>query len=196
MGRRHKGGWVSEFNEEPLPNIDTTNKVFIETPILLTIGKAAPIAFPSNPHQSYNGSSRVNANSPIRLESSRDGAVCPNPPATVEYELSERPTWKEIDEYISECKCYGFGRGTIVARRYASTWRQTNPTEWGMITYITRQPTPTSGPFKGPFNVKWFDFGGTPKEERAWAEDLLVIHAALDDDIVKAICENQGVTIP
>lgn len=190
MGRRYKSPpWTSDYPDGPVEGVDTLNKVFFETPQVINVG--TPVQPPT--YSMSGGYNSTSSSSVVRLASSRILSICPerDQPAEVVYELSPRPTNAELEQYLKECLSFGIGRGAIVSRRYATQWRRENPTEWGIISYTLNQ-VPYSGDFTGPFNVLWFDpSSNAPKQEKAWAEDLILIHAMLPEVLLKTIIYNQ-----
>lgn len=128
---------------------------------------------------------------PVRLRSSHKQGPNYNPPESVVYPLSLRPTQEEATEYIRLRKVDGFGEGTIVARRYAEYWKAKWHGNWGIIKRVIGYvPHITSTPWN-PYVVQWFE--QQTSEESAWAEDLVVIHCTLDKDLLEDILEAQGI---
>lgn len=130
---------------------------------------------------------------PVRLKSSHKMARY-TPPERVHYLLTQRPPKNDVDEYIRMMKVDGFGEGAIVARRYADDWRARWHTNWGIITSIYGTVPFDPKDAYAPYKVRWFDTSsipGAPDIEGAWAEDLIVIHAALDKDLLASIIEHQ-----
>lgn len=110
------------------------------------------------------------------------------PPAKVPYLLEKYPTPAEIKDYLELAAQNGFGEGAIVTRRWAKEggdhrWVQ----QWGTIIICHKV---RSGGMAGwaPFAVKWHLLG---EIEQVWAEDLYVIHAALDEQTLDSIVEAQ-----
>lgn len=113
-------------------------------------------------------------------------------PKEIEYALEERASYHEIVNYLRENEIKGYGEGAVVARRYASSYRWKFPSQWGVI-MLSRKHTTSNFPY-APYMVKWFD-EKAPQDEPAWAEDLIVIHACIDEAYLRDIVESQGVVM-
>jgi hypothetical protein len=109
------------------------------------------------------------------------------PPDDVVYGLSDWPKQVEIDDYLQRWAVAGFDEGAVVCRRYQQENRWKYPHQWGVI-MIRYEQQPANAPYR-PFSVKWF---GDLSIEQAMAEDLFIIHAALDESVLKDIIEEQG----
>lgn len=165
---------VEAFHISPLPEFDTGGRPG---------GRQAP-----GPEGYYQ------TKGPVRLRSSHK-MVRYNPPEVVEYLLTQRPTQDDADEYIRMHKVEGFGEGAIVARRYAETWRARWHTNWGVINRVVQNVPWDAKDAWAPYIVKWFDVANllnASDMEPVWAEDLFVIHAALDKDVLESILEQQA----
>jgi len=112
------------------------------------------------------------------------------PPKDVVYDISEFPTQKEVNDYITRMSICGFGEGAIVTRRYQPKNRWKYPYQWGVIQSMFNI-VPSNGTYR-PFTVKWFANGDS---ESAWGEDLVVIHQAMDEDLISDIVESQGIDV-
>jgi hypothetical protein len=125
-----------------------------------------------------------------RLRSSHDirGYV---PPQGLEYPIGRYPNKVDADAYVAMWRVQGFGPGAIVTRRYQPIEQYSRLWKWGFISFA-RQYSP-SGPFE-PFFVRWFD--DKDNGESAWAEDLVLIHAAIDYPMLRDILEQQDVQLP
>lgn len=194
MGRRYKNPpWEPEFNDQPVDGVDTANKVFFEAPKVITIGTSEYMTTSCGSRTTTTvGTPGVLSDSPVRLASSRLARICPasEQPKTVVYELGLHPSNEELTEYLKHHSEWGFDKGAIVARRYAQNWRRTQCTEWGVITYVQDVAPHSSVDFRGPYNIQWFD---NAKEcERGWAEDLIIIYAALPKDVLEMVITTQG----
>lgn len=131
---------------------------------------------------------------PVRLISSHR-IMRYNPPERVHYLLTQRPSQSDAEEYLRMMKVEGFGDGAIVARRHAEPWRVRWHTNWGIITRVVGHVPWSSKDAWAPFIVKWLDVSplqNVSETEPAWAEDLYVIHAALDKDLLESIIEHQA----
>ena len=131
---------------------------------------------------------------PVRLPSSKhmDNHTY-KVPEKVHYLLTQRPSNTDIVEYISIQKADGFAEGAVVSRRHQAEWRFKWYTYWGIITRVHGNcPLPSKEAY-APFRVKWFNPEHNVTDEDAWAEDLVVIHAALDKETLASILEEQGV---
>ena len=113
------------------------------------------------------------------------------------YLLTNRPPQEEADSYLKMMAVDGFGEGAIVSRRFQPNWKHKWHGNWGMITrvigFVPHAPT---DPWN-PYFVKWFSKDGiqAPDEEFCWAEDLVIIHAALDKITLEQILEEQDVDL-
>jgi hypothetical protein len=107
--------------------------------------------------------------------------------------MDVHPTVREISDYLDQAQIEGFSDGAIVARKWAKASYWMHPPMWGIIlmtkSYLPHDPKD----LYSPFTVKWFHNNAV---EGVWKEDLLVIHAALDKDLLKDLLEVQGVTVP
>lgn len=195
MGRRSKGPFLD--GTEPVEGIETVGKVFFEMPQVITVGKAEP---EPNHYPYYNRQSSVSNNvitedlkatvGKVRLLSSRNYQVCNTPPDEVEYRLSQLPMYTDCQEYLRIMRIAGFGVGAVVTRRFQSEWRYKGVSHWGIITFETGHPN--SAQAWAPYTVKWFDAIGSATE-KAWAEDLVVIHAHMDNAYLESMLEDQGI---
>lgn len=135
--------------------------------------------------------------SPVNLVNYRDRTNCRlysiknghnyDPPEKINYLLEQHPNGEEIGDYLKLKSLEGFGEGAIVTRR----WHTSNGHRWAQMwgTIILVHKTPRGGIANWtPYAVKWHQLG---EVEQAWAEDLLVIHAALDNDQLDSIVEAQ-----
>lgn len=201
MGKRSRGPFVEVDGTEPVEGVETKGKVFFEKPLLCLVGKADDI----KPHY-YPVGRRVDLtpNEPqedrnakigrVRLMSSRNLPICDSPPESVEYGLSQYPTFGDVKEYLREKRIEGYGQGAVVVRKYQAKWRFKSPHQWGIILYEIASPM-GHVPW-APYNVTWFsEEQRVPGGERAWAEDLLIIHSHLDDTYITDILISQGANI-
>jgi hypothetical protein len=197
MGRRWKPQLPEPDGTEPVEGIETKERVYFEKPTLVLVGKAEE-EYSARNHYS-GGTSRVNEflredearslQSRVRLTSSRNVTMCTNQPDFVTYPLTMYPTYNEAQDYLKQNKIHGYGPGAIVTRRFANQWRFRNVHQWGVILYETGNPT-----FQqrwSPYEIKWFEAGSST--EKAWAEDLVIIHACLSDDVLTDLLECQGI---
>lgn len=191
MGKRYRGPVLD--GTEPVEGVETKGKLYFEMPQVITIGKPKPTYTPvsSSPASHVNGTV---PNSVVRLDSSKQYAICPfhNQPKTVDYDLGLRPSYEELKRYLQKYEIMGYGKGSVVTRRYQTPWRYKDPHQWGIIIYTVNSAAYGTD-FKGPYCVRWFD-NVNQKEERAWAEDLVVIHTCLSKEMIEDILESQGVT--
>ena len=114
-------------------------------------------------------------------------------PDKVTYGCSERPSYQESHEYVERQQIHGFGKYAIVARRWAHPIRFLHGHQWGMIIQLNYVAFIHDMSPWAPYVVRWF--AKESVEEKAWAEDLIVIHAALDDENLLEIAEAQSVDI-
>lgn len=164
---------VEAFHQSKLPEFDT--------------GGARGGHQPPGPEEYYR------TEGPVRLRSSHHLPRY-TPPEKHHYLLTRRPPQIDADEYIRMMKVEGFGEGAVVARRFADHWRARWHANWGTITRVTQNVPWDAKEAWSPYVVKWWDvsnFNGVADTEPAWAEDLLVIHAALDKDVLESILEHQ-----
>jgi hypothetical protein len=114
-------------------------------------------------------------------------------PVFVTYGMDQHPTVREISDYLDQAEIEGFSDGTIVARKWAKASYWMHPPMWGII-LMTKSYLPTDPKdLYSPFTVKWFHNNAV---EGVWKEDLLVVHAALEKDLLKDLLEVQGVIVP
>lgn len=179
---------------EPVEGVDTKDCVFFEKPTLILVGKAeepeviTPLVTPVNGHLITDEQAR-SLISPVRLHSSRQFQMCNNPPKQVHYPLTMFPTNSEAQEYLRIAAIAGFDTGAIVTRRWQNPWRYKNVHQWGVILYTIGHP-----PYQqrwSPFEVKWFE--AATQSEKAWAEDLVVVHATLSEALLDDVLESQGI---
>lgn len=199
MGQRYKPEPELD-GTEPVDGVVTEGRIFFEKPKLFLVGKAEE---PSPPRSHYprgatsgtsaSDLSEVEARSTSsrpRLASSRTYVVCQTPVMNVEYPLTMYPKIDEATAYLKQAHINGFGPGAIVTRRHQNNWRYTNVHQWGVILFEIANP-----PFNqrwNPFEVKWFE--NQTSIERAWAEDLIVVHAYMDKKYLLDLLESQGIT--
>jgi len=125
-----------------------------------------------------------------RLISSKN-AMNSRVPKEVQYLLTPHPSLQEVQDYLDLKRVEGFGEGAIVCRKWAAKGHHKWSQQWGTIMLVHKIPRGMMAPYH-PYSVKWHMIG---EIEQAWAEDLIVIHAALDDDTLDAIAEAQGVEV-
>jgi hypothetical protein len=113
------------------------------------------------------------------------------PPSGLEYHLARWPSSLDADAYLEIMRVQGFGAGAIVTRKHQPYTFMKRIPRWGVIMF---ECTYTSSIEWQPYYVKWFSAADEP--EHAWAEDLFLIQAALDDSMVDTILEQQGCEIP
>jgi hypothetical protein len=113
-------------------------------------------------------------------------------PETVQYACSKWPTARESSEYVVRQEIHGYSVNSIVARRWSHPMRFLYGHQWGIIIHVFRVPPKGNEPWS-PYGVRWFN--NSEIEEPAWAEDLIIIHQALDSDFILQIAEEQGVDI-
>ena len=158
-------------------------KLYFDPPVVHEIVNKSPVT------QVKHFSAEDQNFSPVRLKSSGFPRVV-DMPQHVEYALGNFPSYNEVQEYILRAEIAGFGRGSIVCRRWDIRGRWKHPHTWGMITFTHTRPN--SGAKWSPFTVKWFDDTDAQSQiEAAWMEDLVVIHACLDEGVLYDILETQ-----
>lgn len=113
-------------------------------------------------------------------------------PENVKYGCGQHPTARETIDYIGRNEVQGFGKWAIVARRWSHPMRFVHGHQWGMIVDVHNVPVVGLVQPWFPYTVRWLTSGN---EELAWAEDLVVIHQALDGDMLLDIIEQQGVDV-
>ena len=112
------------------------------------------------------------------------------PPVGIEYHLSRWPNKMDVDAYLEMFRVQGYDKGAIVCRKYQTFESHKLVHRWGVI--LLTHNFMTAAEYK-PFCVKWFGDGTV---ESAWGEDLLLLHAALDEHILNDILEEQGIEVP
>ena len=133
--------------------------------------------------------SKVNIDGNCRLVSSHEIRNY-TPPTGLEYALPRWSSKLDGDAYVEMFKVQGYGVGAVVTRRHQPLEHMDKVYHWGVITFVTRHMSTT--PWQ-PYFVKWFGDGAG---EHAWAEDLVIIHAALDRDVLGSVFEAQDITLP
>lgn len=109
-------------------------------------------------------------------------------PEKIAYLLEEHPSAKEIADYHQLRHEDGWGERAIVARRWAPMENLMLPNSWGVI--ILEHKLERGGAAKwSPYSVRWMILGDI---ESCWAEDLVLIHPALDNAHLRDILEVQG----
>jgi hypothetical protein len=199
MGRVRNQRTITLDGTEPVEGVETKGKLFFEKPILTVVGKEEIPVVQSYHHNSPMNTSRSihdnvgNPNSkvgPVRLLSSHNYQVCTQErrPKEVEYALNQYPTHNQVLEYLKLKRVDGFGTGAVVARRYQNEWRYKVVHQWGIIMFEIANPTMHQ--LWAPYSVKWLE---GDVSEKAWAEDLVVIHSHMDMDYITDILETQGI---
>jgi hypothetical protein len=113
------------------------------------------------------------------------------PPTDCKYMLNEFPTYMQIVGYLRDQKIHGFDEGAVVTRKYQNPRRWMYPSQWGIILLKHESHLNSAKKFY-PYTVKWFH---GDKLESAWAEDLIIIHSCIDEDLLRDIVEAQGVPV-
>lgn len=136
-------------------------------------------------------------NSPVNLTSYRQMTNCrtisirnssiSTRPEKVAYLLDEHPSLKEIDDYLALQSTEGFGEKAVVTRRWAPVDTMISPNHWGLILLEHRLPRGAAAKW-APYTVRWCMMG---EIESTWAEDLVLIHPALDKEQLHDILEAQ-----
>lgn len=180
MGRRYKG----HVPQEMLEDQGVPGKLYFEMPQVrdLVIRR----------HEGSTKVSIIDADS--RLSACRLASTVAlrdfSQKDLIDYELGVRPTLEEIKFYIRAAEIAGFGMGSIVARRWCADWRWETCQQWGMITQVhAYTANEYNGETYAPFTVRWLD--RTTPEDKAWAEDLFVIHACMSKNLLASIVEEQ-----
>jgi hypothetical protein len=195
MGRRAKGPILD--GTEPVEGIDTDGRLFFEKPRLMVVGKAEEIpvttfGYPRTHTDTAPPEEDLRTTTgKLRLVTSRNYQVCSQQPGEVEYQLSQLPTYKEVKDYLKQKRIDGYGAGAIVARRYQNDWRFKHPGQWGIIMYEVGNPSLNQR--WAPYSVYWFEQSAIFQNEKAWAEDLVIIHTHLDDSYLQDILRSQGI---
>lgn len=182
MGRR-----ATNLPEDP----GTPGHFYFEPPVEIVLNKKAR----GNNTANENWQEKV---PPVNLHSYRERTNCRTlsvrngiscrPPENIAYLADERPNSKDIQAYHTLMRQGGFGARAVVTRRFQEFQQQANPQYWGII--IIEHHLEKSGIAKWyPYTVRWNMLG---EIESAWGEDLLVVHAALSDEMLKDIFEAQN----
>lgn len=174
---------------------DPRGKVYFEIPEVIvvehpsTVGAAKVVQLMRDPDPVLDIAGALEG--PVRTASCNFDSANSRPdgcPQTVRYACSQKPKISDINEYLTRNEINGYGTGAIVARRWAYSWRFMYHGQWGIIDACNW--TSLSHMKWNPYRVKWFESG---MEEAAWAEDLIVIHANLSDELLMSIVAEQGV---
>jgi hypothetical protein len=180
MGRRYKGPVPEEMQDD----LGIPGKLYFEKPSVVDIsviraGKQAMTV------------DTKSLESPCRLASTRDkyDFIFKDKVHSIKYHAPQRPTANEMNEYLKQAEIHGYGKGTVVARKWCSGWRYRTHIQWGVILDVNRYLMANDTVWT-PFSILWLDPQG-PNREAAWAEDLFVIHACLSDDLLDSIIEEQ-----
>lgn len=181
------------------PDTGEPGKFYFTPPITCNVSLESKQA-PPNPVEK-KGWPYPESKGPVNLDSYRERTNCrllsskngynQNPPKEIKYLLSPHPTQQEIRDYHEIKSVEGFGEGAIVARRWGPKGDHKWAAKWGMI-MICHKVERGGVASWSPYAVKWFMVG---EIEQAWAEDLIVIHQALDHTQLDAIAEAQGVEV-
>jgi hypothetical protein len=164
----------------------TPGMFYFEEPVVIKVpGKAKVMTFPT----STSGADALSKIGVCRLRSSYKMQQY-DPPQDVVYDLTEHPTQQEVREYFHKMTIGGFGEGAIVARRYAPKGRWKYFHQWGIL--VIEHTVPPSAGKWAPYSVRWLNDNSV---EQAWAEDLVVIHSTLGEEMLTDIVESQGVDV-
>src|SRR5277367_1891790 len=132
VGRRYRGPVPQEMQDD----LGIPGKLYFEKPKVVDIsvirnGKTTQ----TMDVNSYSG--------PCRLASTREkyDFVFKDKDHKIRYHASLRPSADEMKEYLSQAEIHGYGKGSIVARRWGSDWRWSTVHEWGMIIDVNRYVT-------------------------------------------------------
>lgn len=166
------------------PDLGEPGMFYFPEPIVIDIKSKKPVIVETRQMSSYEAANKPNA---CRLKSSHEIQGY-TPPTHVDYLLSKWPARMDIEAYIEMHKVEGFNEGTIVTRRFQPWQDMGKIHRWGVVLMVNKHMH--SSEYK-PYLVKWF---GDNMVESAHAEDLYVIHAALDKQILADILEAQGET--
>jgi len=166
---------------EPEP-FDESNKIFFEKPVVIKVGKEPPVTTMPNPV--FDSASGITG--PIRTKSCRELF---SDKVQVKYQISTFPSKTDVEEYLVRNQIHGYGEGAVVARRWANGVRFLYPHQWGVIMHLNKYPGISAD--YGPYQIRWFS--SEKPLENAWAEDLFIVHACLDRDLLLDIAEAQGV---
>lgn len=186
--------------ESEMEDLGIPGKMYFDKPQLTIVEAFHKPAVPEGDTARPNNNVKVGPDhfyrkdGPCRLRSSHL-ITRYNPPDAIHYLLTMRPPQEEADSYLKMMAVDGYGEGAIVSRRYQPGWKHKWHGNWGMITRVVGfVPHSPNDPWN-PYFVKWFGEAGSsgPQEEFGWAEDLVIIHAALDKTTLESILEEQDV---
>jgi hypothetical protein len=173
---------------QPVDNGDPGKFYFTEPEVIEIAGK--PFT-PSTPAAGFPRSSPTIDMNPgrCRLRSSHElhGYT---PPNNIVYDMNQWPTQHMVKDYLKRNEIAGFGENSIVTRRFQNKGRWKYQHQWGVIILVCKVP-PAATIF-APYIVKWFS---GEKTEPAWAEDLVVVHACLTEELLSSIMEDQGIDL-
>jgi len=180
MAKRVKQGQA----EPDGPELGNPGEFYFAEPQVVEV-KAA------KPHQveTYNNNSVTYGQGTCRLKSSHAQSDY-KPPENLEYHLSRWPGKMDVDAYLEIMRVQGFSKGAIVCRKYQKFDQHSMIHRWGMILL---EHTWQVGSEYRPYCIKWIGDGTV---ESAWAEDLYLIHQAVDERLLYDILESQGCDIP
>lgn len=169
---------------------DDKGKIYFEKPLVIEINRSTT---PENrvtlsPVNNVAGGETSPTVRTKTMQISPNSMKIPNYPKEVMYACSQHPSQREANEYIDRNEIHGFGEGSIVSRRWAHPWRFLYHHQWGILVSTRRTPGMAHDVWF-PYRVKWFDSG---MEEGTWAEDLLIVHACLDENLLMSIVEEQS----
>lgn len=168
------------------PDVTTEGKVFFPAPQLITVNGDKVATSDPNPVLDIVGNPGKVRTSSCNFDHAMNKPKN-YPIEGVKYACDLNPTYNEASQYLAQQWIHGYGKGAIVVRRWAMAWRFMYPHQWGYIHAVHHTPQHKTN--WAPYTVKWFEVG---QEEGAWAEDLLIIHAAVDDELLCSIVEEQG----
>lgn len=192
MGRASKRNPIAD----PPADEGEPGHIYFEYPRLVEIASKKPQQV-----HTYNGRNNSNWGKKSARELSMEDGNCRlasshtisgyTPPKDIEYLLGRWPTKDEVADYFQVHRVQGFGRGAIICRRHQPIEAMPLLYKWGFVSFCHQFSS--SMPFS-PYFVRWFDDNG--HGESAWAEDLVLVHAAIDYPLLQDIMMQQDVHIP
>lgn len=139
---------------------------------------------PLRPHEVVNQSVTYGAGACRLLSSHKISGY--TPPTDCQYLAGRWPSKMDVDAYIEIMRTQGFSDGSIVTRKHQASNDMFKVYRMGVIMLTHKYVS--SMEYK-PFLVKWFMDGSA---EGAWAEDLYLIHQAMDEALLTDVLESQG----
>jgi len=194
MGKRTARLAMRAKKDEP-QDLGIPGKLYFDKPNVIDISTkrkgGLPLVDPITNNDNLGPEEFYTTVGKCRLKSSFNYPTTP-PPKDIQYALTMRPLQNDAHEYVAYFRRKGYHTGAIVTRRYQPGYRHRWHSNWGIIQRVNGNVPWYSQEAWFPYVVKWFNVENNISEEPAWGEDLILIHQALDEDLLEQILEEQG----